>query len=194
MTKRNTLLTLLASGVLLATGACKSETTPPVEVPETTAGAPAAAKFTVSDTFGALGAIHNAEIAHGKMAMQKATSPEVKAFAKKVVADHEARLRKDDELMGALGISPKQSSVSSQIKSAADDQSMRLDSMSGADFDRAYIDEQIKYYRMALDVFDKELLPEARDPQVRANLTEARARANAHLEEAQALRLSLINQ
>lgn len=190
-------LSLAAASVLtLSSVACESETKPPPEPPQTTAGAPGmqnAGGFTVGDTMGVLGAVHAAEIEHGTMAQQKATDPRVKAYAQKVVEDHKARMRRDDKLMSGLGVSPRETQVSQQIKSASDQQTQRLNGLSGSDFDRAYIEEQINYYRTALDVFDRDLLPNAKDPQIRADIAEARSRANDHLKEAQDIRLTLIN-
>ena len=197
-------LSLAAVSVLvLASAACESESKPPPAAPAapvaettettTTAGTPpATTAFTVGDTFGALRAIHAAEIDHGMLAQKKATDPKVKAFAEKVVNDHNARMQKDNKLMSALGIAPRDTAVSEQITSASQQQSDRLNALSGADFDRAYIEEQIEYYRKALDAFDRDILPNVRDPQIRANVTEARVRANEHLKEAQDLRLSLV--
>jgi putative membrane protein len=188
-----------ASALALSSAACENETKPPPEPPQTTAG-PAAGggstsvqSGTVGDTFGTLKAIHTSEVELGNLAMQKATDPRVKAYAENVVADHKARMRRDDNLMNGLGVTPRETAASQQIKSNADQQMTRLNGMSGADFDRAYIESQINYYRSAIDVFDRDLLPNAKDPQIRQDLTESRARANEHLKEAQDIRLTLIN-
>lgn len=191
---RNAILSLLASGFLMTSAACKSETTPPVEAPQTTGAATTAGMGGVGDTFGTLRAIHSAEVEHGTMAMNKATDPRVKAFAERVVDDHKARMRKDDSILSAMGISARDNPVSQQIKAASDQQTARLDALTGKDFDRAYIEEQVNYYRAALDTFDRDLLPNVRDPGIRANVAEARAKANEHLKEAQDLRVSLIGQ
>jgi len=177
----------------VGSSACKNEETPPPEAPQTTAGSTTGATSAMGDTFGALRALHTAEVDLGTMAQQKATDPRVRAFASKVVDDHRARMAKDNKIMTGLGINPTDNPVSQQISASADQEKARLDALSGADFDRAYIDEQIKYYRSAIDTFDKDLLPNVRDPQIRSRVEEARSRANAHLKEAQDLRLALIN-
>jgi putative membrane protein len=195
MTRIQSLALPATSILILTSAACGHETTPPPEPPQTTAASPPSTGdgFTLGDSFGVLHAIHAAEVEQGTLAQKRATDPKVKAYAEKVVSDHKARMRKDDKLMSGLGVTPRDSTVSDRIKNLSDQQAARLNDLSGADFDRAYIDQQINYYRTALDVFDTQLLPNARDPQVRANLTEARSKANDHLKEAQDLRLSLIN-
>ena len=193
--RKAAVLSLLAPVLLVGASACKNEETPPPEAPQTAAGVTTTTSSTsgVGDTFGALRAIHTAEVELGTMAQQKATDPRVRAFATKVVDDHKARMRKDDKIMTGLGITPRDNPVSQQISASADQEKARLDALSGTDFDRAYIDEQIRYYRSAIDTFDKDLLPNVRDPQIRSRVEEARSRANDHLKEAQDLRLALIN-
>ena len=187
---RRASLSLLACVGLLGVAACKSENTPPAEAPQTTAGT-AERQFTSGDTFGVLRAIHQGEVDQGMLAQQKASDPRVRAYAEKVVNDHKARMQKDEQLMSGLGVSARDNDVSRQIKSSADRQNAKLDQMSGLDFDRTYLDDQIGYYRMVLDTFDRDLLPNARDPQVRATLQNARERANDHLREAQDFRNAL---
>lgn len=187
-------LSLLVPVLLVGSSACKNEETPPPQAPQTTAGSATGTTTSgVGDTFGALRAIHTAEVDLGTMAQKKATDPRVRAFATRVVEDHRTRMKKDDKIMTGLGISPTDNPVSQQIKASADQEMARLEALSGTDFDRAYIDEQIKYYRSAIDTFDKDLLPNVRDPQIKAQVEQARAKANDHLKEAQDLRLALIN-
>jgi putative membrane protein len=194
--RKAAVLSLFAPVLLVGASACKNEETPPPEAPQAATGTTTTTSSTsaVGDTFGALRAIHTAEVDLGSMAQKKATDPRVRAFATKVVNDHTTRMKKDDKIMAGLGISPTDNPVSQQISASADQEKARLDALSGADFDRAYIDEQIKYYRSAIDTFDKDLLPNVRDPQIRSRVEEARSRANDHLKEAQDLRLALINQ
>ena len=175
-------LSLFASVVLLGAVACESETAPP---PQTTAAT--MSTFTVGDIFGALRAIHAAEIEHGALAQKKAVDPRVKAFATNVLDDHERRTGRDDELIRTLRIKPKESRVSTWIRAASNRRTARLDSLSGDDFDRAYLEEQIRYYRSVLETFDNDLTPVARKELVKANVTEARDRSSEHLREAQDL-------
>jgi putative membrane protein len=187
---RRASLSLLACVGLLGTVACKDESTPPAQAPQTTAGT-TERLFTSGDTFGVLGAIHEGEVEQGELAQKKASDPRVRAYAEKVVSDHKARMLKDQQLMSGLGISAKENDISKQIKSSADRQNAHLESLSGIDFDRTYLDNQIGYYRMVLDTFDRDLLPNARDAQIRATLQSAREKANDHLKEAQDLRNAL---
>ena len=182
-------LSLFASVVLLGTVACEPETSPPPGTPQTTAAT--TSTFTVGDIFGALRAIHAAELEHGALAQRKAVDPRVKTFATNVVDDHEARLVRDDELVRALRIKPKESRVSAWIRATSQRRTSRLDSLSGGNFDRAYLEEEISYYGSLLDTFDKDLTPVARNERVQASLAEAREKSTLHQSEARALRGAL---
>ncbi len=186
---RRASLSLFASVVLIGVVACESETAPPPGSPQTTAATEST--FTVGDIFGALRAIHAAELEHGALAKKKATDPRVKAFAANVVDDHEQRASIDEDLVRSLRVRPKESRVSTWIRATSNRRAGRLDALSGSEFDRAYLDEQISYYRTVLDTFDKELAPVARNPRVKANIAEAREKASGRLKEAEDLRGAL---
>jgi putative membrane protein len=188
---KGTAVALLAPVILLGSAACsKPEPSPPPAAPQVTAGA-VAQHTTAGDTFGVLHAIHSAEIEQGEVAIKNANDPRVKAFAESVVNDHKARMQKDQQIMSGLGIEPRESYSSQQMKAEGERQTSQLSSLSGTAFDRAYLDDQIGYFRQVLDTFDQDLIPNARDPQVKARLVDARERANRHLKEAQDLRVSL---
>ncbi len=189
----------LASIVVLGGFACSSSQKQAPQSPTQTTSAevsapPKTETMTAGDVFAVLRNIHRAEIDKGKLAQKKATDPRVKAFADEVVKDHEARIQKDEQLMKALNISPRDNKVSDEIKNSADKRNADLGTMSGAGFDKAYIEDQVSYYRAVLDTFDDTLIPNARDPQIKSDLVDLRARANRHLREAQDLRMSLAAQ
>jgi len=181
-------LSLLASVVLLVSAACEPETAPPPGAPRTTS---ATSTFTLADTFGALRAIHAAEVEQGMLAQKKATDPRIKAFAESVVADHHERMDRDDQLMRTLRVKAKESRVSAWIRTVSARRVERLEALSGSDFDHAYLEEQINYCRAVLDTFDKDLSSNVRNPQLEANLAEARDRASNQLREVQDLRAAL---
>ncbi|MEO6419545.1 MAG: DUF4142 domain-containing protein [Polyangiaceae bacterium] len=190
------ILPALASVALIGGVACSSSQKPAAQT-ETTSGQVSGQKaeaMTTGDVFGVLRNIHNAEIDQGKLAEKKATDPRVKAFAEEAVKYHQDRLAKDDRIMSALNIEPKDNKVSDEIKKSSEKATKDLQSLSGASFDRSYIDGQVNYYRAVVDTFDNTLIPGTVDPQIKANLVDLRGRANRFLKEASDLRLSLVNE
>jgi putative membrane protein len=81
--------------------------------------------------------------------------------------------------------------VSTWIQSVSDRRVARLDSLTDNEFDRAYVEEQVHYYRSVLETFDRDLTPNARNPRLRAGVEEAASRTSGHLKEAEALQDAL---
>jgi hypothetical protein len=59
------------------------------------------------------------------------------------------------------------------------------------DFDKAYIDGQIEGHQKVLDVFDKELLPNAKAEDLKKFLTDTRATVDKHLTHAKEVQAAL---
>jgi putative membrane protein len=200
----NSILAMVASGLVMAAAACH-ENPPPattttsmgtenVGIGVTTPSGTTMSTTKAATTFGALRAIHDAEVERGSLAMTRASDQRVKDFATKVVKSHQDALKRDQDIMGRMGVTPQESDVSKVIKSNADKTKDELASKSGSDFDKAYIDDQINYYRSAIDTFDKDLIPNISDPAVKSDVMEARNKNNEHLKEAQDIRAHLMNQ
>ncbi len=88
------------------------------------------------------------EITTSQMALKRAQSPEVKAFAQQMVTDHTkagqmfATAAQQDGVTIPDQLQPKHASMVSQLESASD-----------ADFDRAYIDVQTAAHTEAVALF-----------------------------------------
>jgi putative membrane protein len=57
----------------------------------------------------------------------------------------------------------------------------------GSDFDRAYIDAQVKAHQEVLDALDNKLIPNAQDASLKANLQQVRPTVAQHLKKGAAL-------
>jgi putative membrane protein len=89
-----------------------------------------------------------AEIEAGKMAAKKAQNPRVKEFANMMVKDHSEALAKIRPLPGgdSSGVKPD-----GKHQQAAE----RLAKLTGAEFDREYMDEMVNGHREALMFFER---------------------------------------
>jgi putative membrane protein len=92
-----------------------------------------------------------AEIQGGQVAKEKASSDAVKKFADKMVTDH-------TKTSGQMKTMAESRSVAlPTTPSAKDERDMKkMSGMSGADFDRAYMDSQVRAHRDAVSLFRKE--------------------------------------
>lgn len=131
------------------------------------------------------------EIAQGKLAQQKAKDPRVKKFASMMVKDHGDADAKGAALAKKNQWSMTESPISTTLKSEGDTATQELKGLSGAEFDRAYVDAQVQAHRSVLDAIDRDLLPSARNEDVRTMLQTVRAKVAGHLDEAKRLSAAL---
>jgi putative membrane protein len=91
--------------------------------------------------------VNMAEIQLGRLAEQKAQSPQVKDFARQMVEDHTKANNELEQIARAQNI---------QLPTALDqdhqDAMQKLQGLSGADFDREYIDAMVDGHQDAVDL------------------------------------------
>jgi putative membrane protein len=131
-------------------------------------------------------AASNGEIREGELAERKATNPTVKSFARQVVADHRAMLSDGKALATKLKVTPDTADddVRDVVKHSSDDIKDLTDKKAGLDWDKDYIDKQIKDHK---DVLDKlqDAAKNTSDPQLRAEIEKATGKVQQHLTKAQ---------
>jgi putative membrane protein len=122
----------------------------------------------------ALGGLTEVEL--GKLATQKASDQKVKDFGQKMVDDH---TKANDELKQAASKSsiPVPESLDSKHQSRID----KLSKLSGAEFDKAYIKDQLKDHQTDVQEF-KEEAQNGTDPNIKAFASTALPVLQHHLE------------
>jgi len=96
-----------------------------------------------------------ADSALGAYAVTKATSPDVKSFAKLMMGEHHALRAQGQQLAKRLGVTP-QMPADDPLKPAADAEMTALKAAAkGADFDRTYIEHEIGIHKAVLDLAGK---------------------------------------
>src|SRR5437868_5132849 len=99
----------------------------------------------------------------GKLAAQKASSKEVKDFAQTMVRDHTAVNGKATALAKKLGVTPEESDTSKSLKANGDQMLAKLEKMSGAEFDKAYVDNEVSYHEAVIGVVTNTLIPNTKN-------------------------------
>jgi putative membrane protein len=132
-----------------------------------------------------------AEVAQGKLAMDKAKDPRVKQLAQMMVADHGEADKKALEIVKKENMVLADSPTSTSLKSDADATTDSLKTKTGAEFDKAYVDAQVTEHQAVLDTLDTKLIPAAKDADVKAYLTEVRGKVAMHLDHARQLQTDL---
>lgn len=166
-------------------------TATPVAAPESGPGAPAAAAVTDPQIAAIVVAANTVDIDAGRLAESRAASPAVKEFGRRMAADHAGVNKAATALVAKLGVTPEENATSRQLTEGGKRSRDSLSAKSGAEFDRAYIANEVAYHQAVLDALDKTLLPGAQNAELRKLLEQTRPAFVSHLKYAQTVQSSL---
>jgi putative membrane protein len=126
----------------------------------------------------------------GKLAASQSSNDDVRKFAQLMVTDHTGVNKAAIELATKLKVSPQDNPTSRSLKADGDKHLARLKTLSGAAFDKAYVDREVAYHQQVLDALDTLLIPNATNAELKALLVKVRPAFVAHLEHAKHLEKS----
>ena len=136
--------------------------------------------------------INEGERDQAKYAVDHATDPSVKQFAQMMLDDHTKALGEIKSTVDKDDLVTKDSDLATSIHKSANQTFDDLKSRKkGADFDKAYMDAQIKEHQDALDALDTKLLPASKSPDLKSLLTSMRDTVATHLDHAKMVRNDL---
>src|SRR5690606_38210345 len=110
----------------------------------------------------------------GEFAAERASNATVRAFATTMTRDHRAVIEQAAALVERLGVTPMEGAVTKDLDAGARTARERLAGISGAAFDRAYIEHEIAYHQAVIEAVDGLLLPNARHPELRKAIVDVR--------------------
>ena len=175
-----------ADSAAVATTPAPAPATAPAAVPGAQAGAvtdPQIAAIVV--------AANAVDSANGEVALQKGSHARVKEFATRMVADHGCVNKQAVALVQRLGVTPEENATSRQLSQGGEQTRQQLSGLSGAAFDRGYIDSEVEYHQTVLQAIDSTLLPSAQNAELKTLLQQVRPAIQAHLEMAQGIQREL---
>src|SRR5262249_36921641 len=108
-------------------------------------------------------------------------------FGKQMVTDHMGVNKQATDLVTRLKVTPQDNPTAQSLKAGGDENLKHLKTLSGAAFDKAYIDHEVTYHQQVLDALDKTLIPSASNADLKALLVKSRPAFEAHLEHAKHL-------
>jgi putative membrane protein len=127
---------------------------------------------------------NKAEMDTAKLAKFKTKSAAVDDLAKHMLNDHKKNNSETLALCKKLKLMPEKSELSKEIEKTAAQNMLSLRQMKGADFDRAYVAEQIAMHQKLVDNIDQVLLPGAQNPELKKLLEKTRPTVVAHIAHA----------
>lgn len=156
------------------------------------AGAPAYAQQINDAQIAAIVVTANqVDVDAGALAAARAASPEVKKFAERMVTDHESVNQSATELAARLKLTPEENDTSRALKAGGEKNLAALKKLTGAAFDKAYVDHEVAYHAQVLEALDKTLVPNAANAELKALLVKVRPAFVAHLEHARQIQRAL---
>ena len=131
------------------------------------------------------------DIDAGMFAAAHSGNAEVKAFGQMMVKDHTGVNKSAADLVTRLKVTPQDNPTSQSLKAGGEMNVAHLKTLSGAAFDKAYVEHEVAYHQQVLDAVDKTLIPGASNAELKALLVKVRPAFVAHLHHAEMLRDAL---
>lgn len=163
-----------------AAAAAAAAATPAAPAP---APAPAVDEPTVIAIFDAA---NQADIETGGLAVRKGSTKAVRDFGAMLERDHKGVQQQGRDLAQKLNVTPTPPADTSMM-TAHYAAMASLQGKSGADFDRAFLENEVAYHQGVIDAVNNTLMPAIRNQELKELVTKVAPAFVAHKEAAQAL-------
>jgi putative membrane protein len=110
------------------------------------------------------------DITAAKQALGKTNNKEIKAFAEDMVRDHEAVNRQALDLVKKLKVTPEDNDTSKSLSKNAADKLAELAKLKGAEFDKAYVANEVAYHKAVDSALETLLIPSATNAELKSLL------------------------
>jgi putative membrane protein len=156
----------------------------PTGTDTTRAAAAGTAELTDANIVALLDEVNKADSTAGALAVRKATNPDVKSFATRMMKEHHALRAEGQQLAKKLGVKPEPP-ANDPVQPAAQSEMQALRSApKGAEFDRTYMDQEVTIHQAAIDLLDK-AHDSTKNEQLKALIQKAKPVIQAHLDRAE---------
>ena len=166
------------------TDSTMTTTAPAAVTPDTTAAPAAAAKLTDPEIASVAVTADQIDIDYAKIAKSKSKNADVLKFAATMAKDHQSVNDQAIALAKKLNVTPMDNPTTQSLLSGAATTKAMLNSKTGADFDKAYIDNEVAYHEAAIALVEGTLIPDATNPELKSLLQTALPIFKQHLEHA----------
>ena len=125
------------------------------------------------------------DIANGQIALKQSKTASVDEFANLMIKDHTAVNASATALVTKLGVKPEASATSKSLQDAANTEQQKLRTMPAAEFDRAYLENEVAYHKQVLGAISDVLIPNAQNAELKKMLVDVKPAFQAHLDHAE---------
>lgn len=130
-------------------------------------------------------------IENGELAEKKARNKNVHAFARRIIKESTDVNKQLKGLTAKLKVTPEDNAISKSLKADGKKNLDKLKNLSGSEFDKAYIDAEIKLHQKVIDVVDIQLVPAVKNEKLKALVAKVHPALAFHLEYADTIQSSV---
>ena len=110
------------------------------------------------------------DIDAAKQALAKSKNKDVRSFAEDMVRDHTAVNKQALDLVKKLKVTPEDNDTSRSLTKAAADKKAEMAKLNGADFDKAYVANEVAYHKTVNGALETTLIPSANNAELKSLL------------------------
>jgi putative membrane protein len=127
------------------------------------------------------------DVSAAKLALEKTENAEVRAFAELMESDHNAVNEEALALVKRLNVTPEENEISASLTNQAAEAETHLQALSGDEFDRAYVENEVAYHQAVNDALKSLLIPNAQNSDLKSLLETGLALFQEHQTHAEHL-------
>jgi putative membrane protein len=124
--------------------------------------------------------VNTSEIEQANLARSKSKNESVRSFASMMIEHHGQAKKQQSRMKVSEQPSPLAEQLESESRTTLED----LKQKSGPEFDRAYVQAQIDAHQKVLDTLERDLIPNAQDPELKSYLENLKPKVEQHLTQA----------
>lgn len=127
------------------------------------------------------------DIKAAKQALKISKNKDVRSFANDMVRDHAVVNKKALALVKKLNVKPEDNDTSRTLTKQADDKLKSMQSLKGAEFDKAYVENEVAYHKNVNTAVQDTLIPSANNQELKDLLAQGLKIFQGHQQHAEQL-------
>lgn len=139
--------------------------------------------LTESQVIKVVSTANNGEIKQARTVLPKLKTEEARKYAQMMINEHSANEKKGQTLASSLKLTPQVSGISTSLQKDSDNVVRKLSNSSTPDKD--YMSSQVDVHRKVLNTIEKQLIPNAKNAELKNMLTQTRTAVTKHLKMAE---------
>lgn len=134
---------------------------------------------------------NSVDIEAGNLAQEKASHIDIRSYAQRMIADHTASSEQAVDLAKKFDLTPKDNAISQKLAQDAKANMERLKGLSDEEFNKAYLEGEIKLHTKVIEIADNKLVPSVENEELKTLLMQTHPMLVSHLERAKELKSAM---